>query len=101
MNNQKSVQEEGLEKFIAGQNLRITILEKILQYFNDGKNKSFFCNAAALLDIQSLNNAIARTENEINAQQIAKDDLRTKSRILREVLTEYAQEKNIELKLQK
>ena len=54
MENQRFIQINGIEKYIKEQNIRIKLLEKILSDYNDGRSKSYFCIAAALLDINSL-----------------------------------------------
>ncbi|MDR2580959.1 MAG: DUF3795 domain-containing protein [Fibromonadaceae bacterium] len=101
MTNLKNVQKNGIEKYIEEQNVRIKILKKMLLEYNDGKSKSYFCIAAALLDIKCLNKSLAEAENEMRKENISDGDLKSKARILKSVLLEYANEQNIELTLQK
>ena len=54
MSNLKFIREHGVKKFIDQQEKRIRLLETMLENYNDGRSKSFFCKAAALLDITSL-----------------------------------------------
>jgi hypothetical protein len=83
------------------QNVRINILEKILSRYNDGKNKSYFCIAVALLDIKCLNILIKNTERKIKKENIMENDLKNRAIILKNILTEYANENNLKIKLEK
>ncbi len=93
MRNQAYIQINGIEKYIEEQNIRINILEKLLNDYNDGKSKSFFCIAAALLDINDLNEAIKKAENI--------PEIKNKANVLKSLLQQYAADKKIELKLDK
>jgi hypothetical protein len=101
MENQKTIQKYGIEKYIEKQNIRINILEKILSEYNDGKSKNYFCIAVALLDIKYLNDSIRKAENKIKKENIMENDLKNKANILKNILSEYAEKNNIEIKLQK
>ncbi len=101
LENQKYIQNNGIEKYIEEQNIRIKILEKILHEYNDGKNKSYFCLAARLIDVKSLNKILIQAEKQIKIENIPDNDLKRKTKILKSILTEYAEANNIELKLQK
>ena len=97
--NHKYIRENGIEKYIKEQNVRIKILEKLLLEYNDGKNKSFFCIASRLLDVRDLNTLINKAEKEIKTKNISENDLKTKSAIIKNIFTEYVNANNIKLKL--
>ena len=101
MENQKTIQKYGIEKYIKEQNIRINILEKILSEYNDGKSKNYFCIAVTLLDINYLNASIKEAESKIKMENIMEDDKKNKAKILKDILTKYANENNIEIKLDK
>ncbi|MFX1592997.1 MAG: hypothetical protein ACFFCL_09910, partial [Promethearchaeota archaeon] len=65
------------------------------------RSKSFYCIAAALLSIKVLEKALEDTIKYIKNEEIDKNDLKTKSRILKENLTKCAEDKSIELKLKR
>ncbi len=77
------------------------ILEKMLQGYNDGRSKSFYCLAATLLTLKSLKEAIVKTEQAIEERSIGKDDIKGKVKILKEILNQIALEENEELKYRK
>jgi hypothetical protein len=101
LTNLKSIKEIGLVDYIEKQKKRIDILKKMLNNFNEGRSKSFYCIATALLPIGDLENALNSALKQIKGDGISSNDLKTKSRILRNHLTQIANSKNIELKLHK
>jgi hypothetical protein len=101
MENQKTIKKYGIEKYMEKQNIRVNILEKILSEYNDGKSKNYFCIAVALLDIKCLTISIKEAERKIKKKNIIENDLKNKAIILKNILAEYANENNIEIKLEK
>jgi len=93
------IKEKDLEEFLSQQQKRIELLEKMLEDFNEGRSKSFYCITTALLSIEDLEKAVEDSIKQIKEERIAKIDLKTKSKILRENLTKLAKDRSIELKL--
>jgi hypothetical protein len=83
--NQKTIQEIGLEAFLATQTEQIAFLETALAKHNDGRSKNFYCIAATLLSTENLQEALHRADNGEN---------------LRDLLNEYAAAEGQELKLE-
>ncbi len=73
----------------------------MLEDFNEGRSKRFYCIATALLPIKDLEQAIEESEEIIKNKTIYLVDLKTKSKILKEKINEIANKKKIELKLRK
>ena len=86
MPNQRKIAEIGIDEYARRQELRIQFLDTALSRFNDGRSKNYFCIAATLLTVESLNNALARAE--------AGESLRV-------VLDGYAEKEGQELRLRK
>jgi hypothetical protein len=84
--NQSYIRDNGIEAYLALQSERIDFLETVLAKYDDGRSKSFFCIAAALLSVESLNEALHRTAD---------------GEELRAVLTAYAEAEGQELRLRK
>lgn len=95
--NHRLIKERGLEEFLKTQKMRMRSLEKMLQEFNDGRSKSFYCHAANLLPIEDLQATLNNAEQRIRDNKIKSDDVKTKSGMLRELLTDLALKKGIEL----
>jgi hypothetical protein len=99
--NLQFIKEFGVDKFIEIQKERIEILEKMLDKFNEGRSKSFYCIATALLSIADLQKALKISEQQIKAINISSSDLKARSTILKGILNEFAAKDGIELKLRK
>jgi len=83
------------------QTQRIAILENMLQQYDDGRSKSYYCIAAALLSIAGLTQSIQSAEEEIIRTSIDQSDFKAKAKILRQFLENTAWGENAELKLRK
>jgi len=99
--NLRLIKEKGLDQFLTQQKKRIELLEEMLEDFNDGRSKSFFCLATALLPIEDLEKVFKETIKRIKDEEIDLEDLKTKSNILKENITKLAEDKSIELKLKR
>ncbi len=95
------IKEYGIEKFGEEQRKRINLLETLLKDFDDDRSKSFYCIATTLLSTDDLKASINETEKRIRADNIALNDFKAKSKILKKFLNNFAAEKGIELKLRK
>jgi hypothetical protein len=95
------IRKYGLERFIEQQRKRIVLLEKMLKNFDDGRSKSFYCIAATLLPITDLKTSLEKTEQKLEADKIIFDEIKIKSKILKEFLNESAARIKVELKLRK
>jgi len=91
----------GLDKFMEQQRRRIMLLEKMLENFDDGRSKSFYCLAATLLPITDIETSLDKTEQKLKANTINLDNLKINSRILKEFLNESAIRNEVELRLRK
>jgi hypothetical protein len=76
LENLRQIKERGIEEFLTQQQERITILNKLIKEYDDGKSKSFFCLASALMEIDDLNDLAVQMEiirdNLIDRKQLAK-----------------------------
>ena len=84
--NQRTIAETGIDEFINQQQKRISFLEKALELYDNGRNRSFFCIAAALLEIDSLMQALILAES---------------GEPLKDILNRFAEAEGQELKLRK
>ena len=99
LSNLRLIKEEGIENFKTQQKKRIEILEDMLENFNEGRSKSFFCIATALLPIEDLEQALMKSNEQIKNEGIDLKDLKAKSKILKAFLNRYAEKREIKLKL--
>lgn len=99
--NQMFIREHGLAKFLKQQKRRIRLLETMLNDYDDGRSKSYYCIAATLLPIADLEKALDKAKQKIKSDKIRTDDIKTTSQILKGFLNDVATTKRIELKLRK
>lgn len=95
--NLRSIKGSGMEAFLKEQEDRRALLGRMLTEYNDGRSKSFFCVAAALLPIEALRSAI-----EDDGKNIAElEDVKGRAMALRSRLNEAAMRESIDLQLRK
>ncbi|MFX1306770.1 MAG: DUF3795 domain-containing protein [Promethearchaeota archaeon] len=101
LSNLRLIKQNGLNLFIEQQEKRIKMLEKMLENFNEGRSKSFYCSATALLTISDLKYALEESENKINKEKIDSKNLKANSKILKAILNNIAEGQQVELKLRR
>lgn len=101
LSNQADIRKYGLTAFTEQQNERIAHLTRMLSDFDDGRSKSYFCLAAALLSLDGQVKAIKEAEHLIASESIASNERKARAKILRAELERVAHEEQTELKLRK
>ncbi len=71
----------------------------MLEEFDEGRSKSFYCIAATLLPVTDLEASLNEAKQEIDKLCIVTDDIKTRANILRKFLNGFAGEREIELRL--
>jgi len=88
--------KNGVDEFENSQKIREKILADMLQEFNEGRSKNFYCVAATVMEIEELKGALAK------ARKVSKGlEIKAKSKVLHCILDEIAKKKNYCLKLRK
>ena len=80
-------------EFAKQQQERIRLLNKLIKEYDDGKSKSFFCLATALMEIDDLN------EVEFQIQEIREQakDMKQLAKQARSIIEQRAKLKGVEL----
>jgi len=91
------VKEVGVEHFLMQQRQRTKLLELMLEEFNEGRSKSFYCLAATLLPIADIEVSLTAAKEEIHNDGIDLEAVKTKANILRKFLNSFAVGRGIEL----
>jgi hypothetical protein len=94
--NMNLIRSRGMDAFMEQQAKRMKLLQTMIAEFDDGRSRSFYCIAAALLPIADIEAALERARNGIDA-----DDRTTRAKTLRQLLGDAAASRGIELKLRK
>ncbi len=82
------IREHGIGKFVELQRKRIDLLEAMINDFDDGRSKSFYCKRAALLDVSRLRNSIDMAYRQIEQKQINPNDAKKRAKMLKTILQE-------------
>jgi hypothetical protein len=90
------IYEQGVDEFEKVQKTREGLLKEMLQEFNEGRSKSYFCIAATVLELDELQAALEKARKKSEGL-----DIKKKSKVLHSILDEIAKEKNYLLKLRK
>lgn len=90
------VKEHGISAFANAQNERAELLKELLDEFNEGRSKSYYCVAATVLAIDELKEAIDKArEKSVDL------DIKSKARLMHAVLDDIAERKGYAIKLRK
>jgi hypothetical protein len=90
------IQKNGLDEFERSQKLREKWLKAMLQEFNEGRSKTYYCIASTVLEIDELELALKRARESL--QEL---DVKGKAKFLHAVLDDLAEKKQYCLKLRK
>jgi len=87
----------GMDAYRAELDEKIKLLEGLLENYDDGRRKSFFCAAVNLLELPDIKTVIA----ELEAQTKPGDPVKEKAKLAARLFQELADERGISLKLRK
>jgi len=73
----------------------------MLEEFNEGRSKSFYCITATLLPLENIKESLDAAEKKVKELNIWKEHIKTKAKILRDIINRIAESSNIDLKLRK
>ena len=90
------IKRNGIEAFERVQKQREELLKEMLQDFNEGRSKSYYCIAVTILEVEELKKALDRAR--VSSGEM---DMKGRSTILHSILEEIAQQKGYNLKLRK
>ncbi len=97
MPNQNFIRAHGIVCFIQQQKERMRMLETMLSEYDDGRSKSFFCKAAALLDLENQSGCLDKAEQEVRTQKVNQSNVKKKAQILNGILVEVALQEGVDL----
>jgi len=90
------IHQRGISEFQKIQEQRESLLGEMLNNFNEGRSKSYYCIAATVLEPGELLGALSRARKESVGL-----DVRARSKALHRILDEIASRKQYHLKLRK
>lgn len=93
LENLRQIRDKGIVAFAKQQQERIRRLNKLIKEYDDGKSKSFFCLATALMEIDDLNEALSQIQ-EIREQS---KDIKHLAKQAKSIIEQKAKRKGVEL----
>ncbi len=90
------IQKNGIAEFEKSQMAREELLKEMLQEFNEGRSKSYYCIAATVLEISELKDSLRKARQGSKGKEI-----KEKSKLLHSIIDEIAGHKSYYLKLRK
>jgi hypothetical protein len=93
ISNLKRIGKSGLPTFIRQQQKRVELLQELIQEYDDGRSKSFYCLTTALLPLKELKLAMQR----IRSRADDSSDRKRVAKSIREAFAEIANKAHIEL----
>jgi hypothetical protein len=88
----------GIDAYNEELDKKRVILEKLLNEYNDGRKKTFYCVAVNLLELEELENAMREVEDFDTANALT---VKEKSERIGSIFQDMAQQKNLILRLRK
>ena len=90
------IQKHGIVEFEKEQKIREQLLKELLQNFNDGRSKSYYCIASTVIKIDELRTALIEAKAQSNGMQ-----LKEKAKIMHAVLVSVSKKNGYLLELRK
>jgi len=91
-----SIQKNGVDEFEKLQKIREKLLKEMLQEFNEGRSKNYYCIAVTVLEIEELKKSLSEAKEQSKGLEI-----REKSKVLHSMLDAVADRKHYCLRLRK
>lgn len=100
LDNFRKVKEYGLDAYQSELHQKIEILNYLLDNYNDGRRKTFFCTATNLLDLEDIQNVMNEIDLKIAGRE-SELSLKEKALIAVQLIQSMADQRNISLKLRR
>ena len=91
------IRENGLEAFVSGEREKIKLLRYLIENYNEGRSKSYYCLSCQLLPLDDVREVVAEAEKS----GIENLGPKEKAKILKTAISSLADRLNIDLKLRK
>ena len=88
------IQKNSIDQFMKLQDRREKILIEMLENFNEGRSKRYYCVAATVMEIDELTEAVRKATEKSEGL-----DIKARAKMLRSILDEIAEQKKYTLKL--
>lgn len=91
------IQKNGIEEFTRQEMEKQKFLKHLINHYDEGRSKSFYCISCQLISLDRLREALVSAEKEITEDMV----IREKAKVVRTVISNLASTLQIDLKLRK
>ena len=91
------IQKNGIEEFVRLEMEKQKFLRHLIDNYDDGRSKSFYCTSCQLVPLDKLREALVDAENKITEAT----DIKEKAKLVRAAITRIADNLQIDLKLRR
>jgi len=91
------IQKNGIEEFVRLEMEKQKFLRHLIDNYDEGRSKSFYCTSCQLIPLDKLREALAGVETKIT--QVA--DIKERAKLLRAAINQIADSLQIDLRLRK
>jgi hypothetical protein len=88
MPNLNFIKEHGIKNFLEQQRKRMKLLKTMIENFDDGKSRSFFCKTTIFVDIADLEKSLYEATKRIKTNKIKPNEVKMKAKILKDIINE-------------
>ncbi len=99
--NLESIGTEGLDRFVDQQGKRMSLLKTMLDEFDDGRSRTLFCTATALLPMVALEESLHHAQEQVRQDKAKSGDVKARTRILRGLLDDCSAKAGVDLSLKR
>lgn len=91
------IQRHGIEEFARRETAKMGLLARLLERFDDGRSKAFYCTSCQLLSLDRLKAAVAQAEREMKDTA----DIKERARSMRAAISRLAGSLDVDSRLRK
>jgi hypothetical protein len=91
------IRENGIEEFVKQELAKQELLEYLIDNYDEGRSKSFYCTSCQLVPLGKLREALAEAEAKMTADM----DIKEKAKLVRAAINNLADALQIDLRLRK
>ena len=90
VDNLRQIKEFSLESWLNEQKKRQTLLEKLLQDYNEGRSMSLYCKVCARIPIDLISKTIEKANEKLTSEKADKSDIKLKAKVLKTMFKDLA-----------
>ena len=92
----KFVKEKGIRAFEEQQKIRESLLIRLINEFNEGRSRSYYCIAATVMEIEELKRCLEEASTKAKSQ-----DIKGKAKLMHSFIDDIARKKGYNLSIRK